>query len=923
MKNGKKSLIHALELPQESLGPVLRSLFNTYPFYIDRESRRIVQKCLESLALSESLGSVFFKGFIPVIKKESSKLGIAPANAFVLLEWLSIFLPIIAKTPESLSTFFPDLLDALAHLLDICLGLSKPRGSVKEQVLRLSRRALRNAMKTGDTEQIVKIAVDKLTAKSSTPTPRNALALGVVCGVSVRLEKAKPVLESLKSQIFTFYVRDIVGSKAIVPTHIAEGLEDFFNSFVTAEDFDSQLAAPLERALLRAPEVVLNDLITPLMKALPDSVDLSKSLQEKLLKQYLSCIKSSNPTIRTGAVSAFKATISKCQNQERILKISDEILTPLKTSKIPSPDHRALQSKLAESLPQLEELTSRVPAALALAVGKEANEHAATAMLSCLLKFTAAGFRFGKATEKSVLDVIIKGLTDKRIPLRKAWAINLGDYLWDVDENSKACAQDFAGSLVPSLLVSWKEINANPLQAAQNGLVSVGYVFVALLLQYGQEADSKLGELLKKEDVLKQTLTVLPKPSFLLNHKVYTKLTTDEDHIWLSHALEATATSMKGAATDIANAWAFAILFAICSSANPKVGKAATVSLYNVFLKEPNVIGPIIVKGLWQWLTLIDEGEKDCAPATARNNTHKLVAAFYSIHPSQESGQSKNIPKDVLEQQLVDSCIILHHEFFSKRKSSSLELWISISQKCGVDPGELAAKEKVKLVESIGKLLDGKRKVSTVSTSDSIVELSLPIIKDSLLRAAALRTAATLSFVSPQEITPLLLDLIVTDLDPSLMKGVGHQEALIWKTPEGPEPVIDVLSKTAPPPLKSNAKDYEALKWEQEMRAELEKKKGIKAKKLTPDEQARVKAQLQKESEIRKKVADIYTRLDRGIGLVNALATGVNTPVQVWLGPSLSALLKLLEAGAGVLVGSDGVQAYLVRLDYPWDVLYL
>src|SRR5690606_37225341 len=105
----------------------LRSLFNTYPFYIDRESRRIVKKCLESLALSESLGSVFFKGFIPVIKKESSKLGIAPANAFVLLEWLSIFLPIIAKTPESLSTFFPDLLDALAHLLDICLGLSNPR----------------------------------------------------------------------------------------------------------------------------------------------------------------------------------------------------------------------------------------------------------------------------------------------------------------------------------------------------------------------------------------------------------------------------------------------------------------------------------------------------------------------------------------------------------------------------------------------------------------------------------------------------------------------------------------------------------------------------------------------------------------------------------------------------------------------------
>lgn len=689
----------------------MRLLFSTHALYVDRPSRTAARKCIESLSANEDLSDATLKRLIPVIKHESGKAGIAASNAFVLLEWISVLLPIISKADDKLKAYLPDVVDASTSLLDICLGSTTGKPSMREQALVVTRRGLRNAFKNGDYENIITTAVEKLTTKGAAPTQKHALLLGIISGVSVRLEKPKEVFEKLKSKVFAFYVREIVGSKTIVPKHIAEGLNDFFAGFTTEEDFDKELATPLERSLLRAPEVALNDLLTPLITSLAEGVDLSKSLHEKLLKQFLSCLKSTNPAIRSGAVNAFKVAITKCKKQDLVSKIADEILTPIKTGKIPAAEQRTLQSSMLLALPESEDLSVRIPSALAAQATKEASEPTAIVLCTVILKFVAAGLRLGKEPEKAVSDAITKGITDKRVSLRKFWAMRLGDVLWGQSKELQTTAQSFAEAQIPQLLVSLKEINANPLQAGQSGLATVGYVLIALLLTYS-ESSTKLAEFAKKEDILKQTLTVTPKPSFLLNHKVYTKLTSEDDDIWFAHALTATATSLSSPDEPFADAWAFGLLYIISSpTVNPKASKKIITLLTETYLKRPELVGRILVKSLWKWLGLIDDGEKDCAPAAAKAGSKRLIGAIYAICPTFDEKHGYTVPKEILEQQLLDLVVLMHHELLVNLNKFSGDLWIATCQRCNVDPGELAARESQKFVESIRSLLDESRKV--------------------------------------------------------------------------------------------------------------------------------------------------------------------------------------------------------------------
>src|SRR5690606_40844345 len=58
-------------------------------------------------------------------------------------------------------------------------------------------------------------------------------------------------------------------------------------------------------------------------------------------------------------------------------------------------------------------LTVRIPSALSAQATKEASEATAVILCSVILKFVAAGLRFGKEPEKAVSDAITKGITDR------------------------------------------------------------------------------------------------------------------------------------------------------------------------------------------------------------------------------------------------------------------------------------------------------------------------------------------------------------------------------------------------------------------------------------------------------------------------------------------------------------------------------
>lgn len=119
-----------------------------------------------------------------------------------------------------------------------------------------------------------------------------------------------------------------------------------------------------------------------------------------------------------------------------------------------------------------------------------------------------------------------------------------------------------------------------------------------------------------------------------------------------------------------------------------------------------------------------------------------------------------------------------------------------------------------------------------------------------------------------------------------------------------------MLSKKAPVVLDKNTKDYDTLKWEAELRAQLAQKKG-QSKKLTADEQAKVNAQLAKEAAIRKTVSDTERKMKRGVGIIRSLATGPPTEAEQWMGSAVNLLIQSIRAGAGLLLGDLPATAFI------------
>ncbi|KAF5232185.1 hypothetical protein FOXYS1_15804, partial [Fusarium oxysporum] len=177
------------------------------------------------------------------------------------------------------------------------------------------------------------------------------------------------------------------------------------------------------------------------------------------------------------------------------------------------------------------------------------------------------------------------------------------------------------------------------------------------------------------------------------------------------------------------------------------------------------------------------------------------------------------------------------------------------------------------------------------------------------IKKAAYNAAADLAFVAPETIIPRLLETLSRDLNAEQLHDIGPVEAAIFRTPEGTV-FVDVLAKKSQQVLDKNKKDYDILKWEEELRSQLEKKKG-QQKKLTPEENAKVNAQLKKESLIRQSITEIEARLLRGIGIIRSLATGPPTDAAQWLGTAVSLLIGIMDAGATMITGDAAPLAYI------------
>ena len=875
------------------LPSVLSILFDTYPLYVDTRSRQAVEQCLSSIASSTHNKKVT-SAFAALVQQEAAKASIAPGSAFVLVRWSSQLMQDSASDKALWDAFGKDLVTALTNALNILLA-SGPKDSTRATAVRVSRRAFRAVFRSSFGDEAINECVDKLSAKAASPTPKNAVTLGIVAGVSKRIPERSATLEARKQDFIAFYLREMLGSKVLLPQYLATSLKDFFGSYLTLDDVRKDIVPPIEKSLLRAPEVVLNDLVAPLFASLSADCDLSEILLSNLLKPLLSNIKSSNATVRNGAVHTFSVIANRCANEQLVEKIAEEILTPLKTNKVPAADQKVIHSQMLSALKASSALATKVPQGLVAVAGKETNELAASAEMNAIVKFTVHALQTDLSVDKTVVDAFSKGLAEKRMPLRRTWTLGLATIIWSLtdEELSKNNTVAFFDPCIAKLIDSFNEVLANPSQASQNGQVSVACAATALCVSRAPLMSGLQNSgAIKKASVAEKALTLEPKPSFLLNPRIYSKMTAEEDLIWFVRSLAAALPKLSTAedAVKVRNAWAQALLFVFCAPGlPPKVKTEATTALQKLYAADPAFTSQVIIDGVWQWCEDVECDSKESAAIIAKTGREELFKAVRVIclDPDSAARVGVTVDKEVIEAQMTKLLVLCRPELLPRTS------WIELCLKTGTDPGRLASKAPE---ECLAKVL---------AVTENAKQRSLPAFQ-----AAAFGAMAELAFVAPDVMTPLIVDQISRDLESSQLYDIGPTEAAIYRTPEGTA-FVDVLSKQQNSQVISkNSKDYDTLKWEEELRASLASKKGT-AKKLTPEEQAKVNAQLVKETEIRKSVADIDVRLRRGIGIIHALAVGPPTAAEAWFGPSVKLLFEAIQAGAGLVLGDAAALGYL------------
>lgn len=885
------------EIEEKHFPPLLQLLFNTYAYYHDRNSRRAVERCIRIIFRS-SAHSEALVAFVKAVNREALKPGIAPSNAFVLVEWCSILLQESCGT-NHWEKWGLETLISNAHALELCLSESS-RANVKHSALVVTRRGLRKVFSHSETrKRIIEEAVQKLATKGSQPSARNAIMLGVIAGVCSRKPEAKKDLLGKKSEYYAFYTREIIGSRTPVAPHIANGLEDFFVAFTTKEDIEKEIVPFLEKSLLRAPEIVLNDLLTPLFQSFNDSIDLSTILRNNLLKPFLSNIKSTNATIRNGALSAFKAAVLKCHNLEVVAQISEEVLGPLKSGKLTSADQRANHAEMLAILPISETFANTSAQSIAAVAAKEANETALAAETTALLHYVSWAVQNGIDIAKPVIDSIVRGISDKKIAPRRLWTIRLGELLWSISDPEifKSKFSTLLESATPALLELWNEVITNPIAAAQSGLITTAYLFMAISnTKLRVTSSPKVEAALKKALITRQALAVDPKPSFLLNPRIYGKLSTDDDFKWFIRALSSVSDELAEIEpkSSIAIGWSQAMIFCVCSSSvKPALRRYASDTLSELYVQNPAHISNIIVAGLWRWRQSIESAEKDSAASAAKTdnmNLH-LVVKSICLPPADVKRLGGKVVESVCKEQMVSMLILARPELLPRLN------WIDLCLRMAVDPGDLARLFGDILIQQILDCTNFDEKNNSLQ-SDAV-------------KTAAFNAAAELAFVAPDTMTSRIVQLVEQDLAPSQLADIGPTEAAIFRTPEGIA-FIDVLaSKSQSSVPNKGSKDYDTLKWEEDLRSQLAQKKG-QQKKFTPEENAKVNTQLKKESAIRLQIRHLVAKLTRGIGIIKSLATGPPTEARLWIGPAVKALVDIINAGSGLIVGNAAPDVYIL-----------
>lgn len=231
-----------------------------------------------------------------------------------------------------------------------------------------------------------------------------------------------------------------------------------------------------------------------------------------------------------------QAICESCQDAATRARVITEILSLAKSGKTTSAEHRATLFQMSAVAAPSEEVSPIVLETLLPLIAKEGNEAALGELCTSLKLHMAYLLSSGSVLSTTVVSTLGKELVSTKIGTRRALSDAVGQAIWTVSEGKpyqfSAEGTKLLEIVIPALEANLQSAMAN-VPSNPTGFLE-GYVSVALALGPLQQIDGAAA-LVTAARSLK---VVSPKPSFILNDRVYGKIPSGKDGLWMLRSLE-------------------------------------------------------------------------------------------------------------------------------------------------------------------------------------------------------------------------------------------------------------------------------------------------------------------------------------------------------------------------------------------------
>lgn len=870
---------------------VILSTYTRYPY--DTKFNRLVLQSFKHFVANDT--EKYSKNILGFIAKQSAK-PVAARDLLTLISWNSAVTTMVSDKKlisSLLKVSVPVSVKLISLLLDynqidvVKVHQLRKVSSFKDDVVS----SIRTVAKVDS--GIISTILDSI-CDEKLPMSGVISMLGLLASATSKPNMGPELkeLQSKEDSICNFFAKTCLSTKTYPATKSLEIFGTFVNNIITSDSLEKVILPGLEKAALRNSELTFAIFSPHIFRFLNyDSIDaISIVLKSKFFGQLFSSLKSSKETVRLGSSEILRTVLNNNKlnaNDDVITPFLDESFKILKALPSSAVEQKVLVVNVINSVQySFHSSTEKILDLTLPYVAKENNEsylpHLLDTMLSRFVHLICEKRTFD--SKSKIVELLNSGLKEKKIPLKTAWCTSFGASILKqniTSENENEIFELFNSGITDSLLKVFNECVDSPLPSIHNKLIAGGYASIAVLFNLSEvfgneELDNKLKESKIVERSLEETETKL---SCFINPKILTKLNTEESQEWFVRSLFSLSRHLVEPSALLGSAYIYTTL---SRNVLHRVRLLSRTLLHKFYALKQNVVGSSLTSA-------VNELMKESTLNTELNyDFHYLLPAVSStLYPLET-----NDPQ-LLESQLVDLLIPFEHAMLN----SSSNGWVSLCQKCNVDPGRIVKEHAEEIVDRISAILaDQSDEVFNNGTFE-----------------AARKTASIISFFSPESTVPLLSEQIQRDLSIVPKLEIDSTKLEIWKGRDG-ELVIDILASKAPVNI-AKSKDSETLKWEQSVRKELEdKKKSVK--KFTKEEQVKVKEQLELEKIIRQSVNSQYLKLRRGLELIVSLskqAKSVDNASGVWFPIAISNILTLLNSKAAIsLVGKLASDCFLI-----------